>query len=529
MKADFTRIAIVNRGEAAMRFINAARELSHENGCALCTIAFYTEPDRQAMFVRRPTSPATSAPLSSSTPGTARARAATPISSGSSGRSWTRARRRCGQAGASSRKTPRSSRCWSAWGSCSSAPPAATMRLLGDKIAAKRLAESIGVPVVPWSGGPVASTQDALAAGERLGYPLMIKASAGGGGRGIRSVVAPEALAEALTRARAEAAKAFGDPTLLLEKHLEGVRHVEVQIIADYYGTTWAVGVRDCTIQRRATRRCSRKHPSPVLTPEQDRALRDAAVRLANPPATRTRPRSSSYSIATPRVALHGGQRPPAGGAPGHRGHQVASTSSSCSCTSHWGVASRESPRQRGARHRGRLNAEDPDNYFAAAPGTIPLVRRLGPGLRIEYWRWPGGDSVPPEFDSMIAKLIAFGSSRNEALPRGSSGPWRIQRSSWARGQRTKRRFSSSCSTHRPEVARGLFGDNTWLNRVAAGDDQGSPRRPMRTWPSWRRPRWRSTTAEFAIESRRSFYPTAAARGRPQVPCRGGAATAALR
>ena len=279
MKTDFTRIAIVNRGEAAMRFINAARELSHENGCALCTIAFYTEPDRQAMFVREADESCDlgSALFVDPRDGTRKSRYF----------DLERLERALVDTGAEA--------VWAGWGFVAEdaafvemlerlgivfiGPPAATMRLLGDKIAAKRLAESIGVPVVPWSGGPVASTQDALAAGERLGYPLMIKASAGGGGRGIRSVVAPEALAEALARARAEAAKAFGDSTLLLEKHLEGVRHVEVQILGDHHGALWACGVRDCTIQRKH-QKILEESPAPTLSADEDRTVREVALRI---------------------------------------------------------------------------------------------------------------------------------------------------------------------------------------------------------------------------------------------------------
>jgi acetyl/propionyl-CoA carboxylase alpha subunit len=140
-------------------------------------------------------------------------------------------------------------------------PPARAMRLVGDKISAKRLAETAGLVPVPWSGAPVEDGDDARAAARRLGYPLLVKASAGGGGRGIRRVEDEAQLAGALDSARAEAVKAFGDGTLFLERLVARARHVEVQIIADRHGTAWAVGVRDCSVQRGTGSSRKRRRP----------------------------------------------------------------------------------------------------------------------------------------------------------------------------------------------------------------------------------------------------------------------------
>ena len=134
------------------------------------------------------------------------------------------------------------------------------------------------MPVAPWSGGPVESVDDALAQGERLGFPLMIKATAGGGGRGMRRVDGPDELATAFERARAEAAQAFGDPDVLMERLVGAARHVEVQLIADGHGTVWALGVRDCSYQRRH-QKVVEESASPALTPEQER--RAGGVRRA--------------------------------------------------------------------------------------------------------------------------------------------------------------------------------------------------------------------------------------------------------
>src|SRR6266545_5767557 len=130
-------------------------------------------------------------------------------------------------------------------------PSSDTIRLLGDKMAAKLLAEKADVPVVPWSGEPVVDAADAAGHARRLGYPVMIKAAAGGGGRGIRLVRKPHELASALSAARAEADLSFGDPAVFMEKLVPCARHVEVQVIGDHHGAIWAVGIRDCSIQRR--------------------------------------------------------------------------------------------------------------------------------------------------------------------------------------------------------------------------------------------------------------------------------------
>jgi biotin carboxylase len=159
-------------------------------------------------------------------------------------------------------------------------PPGDVMRRLGDKIAAKRLAEQSHIPVVPWSEGPIETLSDACAISERLGFPVLIKAAAGGGGRGIRVVHCEEQLSQCFDAARSETFKAFGNPTIFLEKAVQHARHVEVQIIADNYGTTWAAGVRDCTIQRRH-QKVLEETPSPALSLKQDEELRKAAVCLS--------------------------------------------------------------------------------------------------------------------------------------------------------------------------------------------------------------------------------------------------------
>src|ERR671927_1595689 len=154
------------------------------------------------------------------------------------------------------------------------------MRLLGAKIEAKVLAEKAGVPVAAWSRGPVEGLEEGRRHAAAIGYPLIVKSRSGGGGRGIRVVRSEAELEDALTRTQVEAERTFGDPVIFMERLVQGGRHVEVQVIADQYGTVWAPGVRDCSVQRR-NQKIIEESSSPALTPEQDRSLRESAVALA--------------------------------------------------------------------------------------------------------------------------------------------------------------------------------------------------------------------------------------------------------
>src|SRR5512143_2897369 len=280
MQHDFQRIAIVNRGEAAMRFIHAAREFNFEHGTALRTIALFTDPDRNAMFVREADEAAYLGPAQITDPATKQAKTSY-VDYGHLERAL---------------RAARAEAVWVGWGFVAEhaefadlcreigivfiGPDGDVMRRLGDKIASKLLAEQARIPVAPWRGRPVESSADAHLHAEHLGYPLLIKATAGGGGHGIRKVHSASQLPDAFEGARSEAFKAFGNPTVFMEQLLQNARHVEVQIIADHYGTTWAAGVRDCTIQRRH-QKILEEAPSPALSAGQDRALREAAVRLS--------------------------------------------------------------------------------------------------------------------------------------------------------------------------------------------------------------------------------------------------------
>jgi acetyl/propionyl-CoA carboxylase alpha subunit/acetyl-CoA carboxylase carboxyltransferase component len=418
MNRDFQRVAIVNRGEAAMRFIHAAREFNHEHGTALRTIALFTDPDRNAMFVRE--ADETACLGSANT---------LDLNTGQFKSRYTDY-----ETLARALTSMRADAVWVGWGFVAEhaafaelcqemgvvfiGPAAATMRRVGDKIASKRLAEQADIPVVPWSEASVETLPEALRQAARLSYPLLIKATAGGGGRGIRKVQSPEEMPRAFDAARSEAFKTFGDPTIFLEQLVPAAHHVEVQIIADHFGTTWAAGVRDCTLQRRH-QKVLEEAPSPVLSARQDEYLRAASVRLSQAAAYENAgtveflfdPVSDHFWFMEMNTRL-----------------QVEHPVTECTTgidlvklqihVARGGRLEGDPPRTTGHAIEVRLNAEDPDNGFAAAPGTIQRFRMLtGPGVRIDTGV-AEGDSVAPEFDSMIAKIIAYGQTRKEALSR---------------------------------------------------------------------------------------------------------------
>ncbi|RBM12563.1 fused acetyl/propionyl-CoA carboxylase subunit alpha/methylmalonyl-CoA decarboxylase subunit alpha [Prauserella sp. PE36] len=405
----FTRIAIVNRGEAAMRLIHAVRERNAEGGPRMETVAFYTDADRTATFVRE----ADHAYLL----GPASARPYLDLAVLERALVETRA-----------------DAAWVGWGFVAEdpafaelcerlgvtfvGPSAEAMRKLGDKIGAKLIAEEVGVPVAPWSRGAVENLDAALLAAKEIGYPLMLKATAGGGGRGIRVITSDEELADAYERTSQEAARAFGSGVVFLERLVTGARHVEVQVIADGQGTAWALGVRDCSVQRR-NQKVIEESASPLLSEEQTRELKASAERLAVTVGYR--------GAATVEFLYHPGQKMFAFLEVNTRlqvEHPITEATTGMDLVkaqlhvASGGTLTGEIPRELGHAVEARLNAEDPDRDFAPAPGRIALLGLpAGPGIRVDTGV-SEGDTIPADFDSMIAKIIAYGRTRDEALAR---------------------------------------------------------------------------------------------------------------
>ncbi|AKT51910.1 ATP-binding protein [Arsenicicoccus sp. oral taxon 190] len=411
----FTRIAIVNRGEAAMRLIHAVRDLDAARAQArpgeprIETVALHTTGERRAMFVREADHAYDLGPAS-----------ARPYLD------YAVLERALVESGADA--------AWVGWGFVAEDPGFAelcarigvtfigpspeAMRRLGDKIGSKLIAEEVGVPVAAWSRGGVDTLAEALAAAEEIGYPLMLKATAGGGGRGIRKVSSEAELADAYERTRDEAQRAFGSGVVFLERLVTGARHVEVQIIADGHGTAWALGVRDCSVQRR-NQKVIEESASPVLRPEQVAELKASAERLAV---------AVDYAGAgTVEFLYHPGEEFFAFLEVNTRlqvEHSITEvTTDTDLVTLQLHVASGgrlegERPVESGHAIEARLNAEDPDRDFAPSPGRIALLDLpSGPGIRVDTGV-AEGDSIPSDFDSMIAKIIASGRDRAQALAR---------------------------------------------------------------------------------------------------------------
>jgi acetyl/propionyl-CoA carboxylase alpha subunit/acetyl-CoA carboxylase carboxyltransferase component len=405
----FSRVAIVNRGEAAMRLIHAVRELSAETGERIETVAFFTDADRTATFVRE-------ADLGYDL-GPASARPYLDLAKLEQALRETEA-----------------DAAWVGWGFVAEdpafaelcerigvtfvGPTAEAMRKLGDKIGSKLIAEEVDVPVAPWSRGAVDDLDTALRVADEVGYPLMLKATAGGGGRGIRKISSADELTDAYERTRMEAERAFGSGVVFLERLVTGARHVEVQVIADGQGTAWALGVRDCSVQRR-NQKIIEESASPVLSKDQSDELKAAAERLALAVGYR--------GAGTVEFLYHPGEKRFAFLEVNTRlqvEHPITEATTGMDLVkaqlhvAAGGKLEGRPPAELGHAIEARLNAEDPDRDFAPSPGRIVLLDLpSGPGIRVDTGV-SEGDTIPGDFDSMIAKIIAYGRDRDEALGR---------------------------------------------------------------------------------------------------------------
>ena len=455
----FSRVAIVNRGEAAMRLIHAVRDLNADGDPApIRSIALHTDEERTAMFAREADEAFSLGPAS--------ARPYIDLAV------LERVLVQCA-----------ADAVWVGWGFVAEdpafadlcerlgvrfiGPSADAMRRLGDKIGSKILAEEVGVPVAPWSGGAVDTLQSALAAAEGVGYPLMLKATAGGGGRGIRRVDSAAELEDAYQRTRDEAERAFGSGVVFLERLVTGARHVEVQLIADGHGTAWAIGVRDCTVQRR-NQKVIEESASPLLDPSQSDELKAAAERLAL---------AAGYvGAGTVEFLYHPGERTFAFLEVNTRlqvEHPITEATTDVDLVKaqlHVAAGGRllgPKPLERGHAVEARLNAEDPDRDFAPSPGRIALLELpSGPGIRVDTGVGEG-DTIPADFDSMIAKIIAYGRTRDEALARLRRAM--AETTVVIEGGATNKGFILDL-LDQSEVVDGKAGwaDTSWIDRVRA-------------------------------------------------------------
>lgn len=507
---NFERIAILNRGEAAMRLIRAVRDENAESGSRLKTIAMFADPDEHTMFVREADVAHYLGGAFVNDERTGRRRSvyvdlrrveAALLSSGADA-------------------------VWPGWGFLSESPdlaelcerhgfvfmgpPAQVMRVLGDKISAKELAEKADVPVLPWSGGAVETEAEARRQASDIGYPLVVKAAAGGGGRGIRLVRDETELDEAFARARQEAEAAFGDSRVFIEGAMPDARHVEVQIVADDHGTVWAVGVRDCSLQRR-NQKVIEESASPVLTELQETSLCSAARRLAEVAGYRGLgtveflfdPVGESFAFMEVNARLQV-EHPVTEAVTGmdlvRMQMRIAAGLS----------LEGEPPKARGHAVEARICAEDPENGFAPAPGKIVLFRApAGPGIRVDTGV-SSGDSVPAEFDSMVAKVVAWGATRGESFARLERAL--SETSVVIEGGATNKGMLLQLLAH--EAVRNGDVDTRWLDRLfVTGSGIGTDSR-LAT----------AAVVQAAIEvydaetaAERSRFLSGAARGRPML------------
>lgn len=448
-------LGIVNRGEAAMRCLRAVKALRAVEGSALKALALYTEIDREAPFVRH-------------------ADIAVALRTRGSGVSAYLDHdgliEALHQGGADA--------VWPGWGFVAEdpafadrllsaglrflGPSGATMRQLGDKIAAKQLAERAGVPVAAWSGGELPDVNAAIRHARTLGYPVVVKAAAGGGGRGIRMVASEAELAAAFQSAATEARSAFGDGRLFLERRIVGGRHIEVQIAGDAHGRVLAFGCRDCSVQRRH-QKVIEEAPPPHLSSAEIERLQAAALHLATlvgycgvGTVEFLVTASGFYFLeVNPRLQVEHGITEALTGVDLvqlqiriARGEPLPAAA----------------PAGRGAAIEARVCAEDPDAGFLPAPGrVVRFDPPLAPGVRVDTGV-VAGSNVPADFDSLIAKVIGIGDTREEARLRlvGALGDLELV----IAGGATNKGYLLDLLAA-PEFCAGTV-DTTWLDRWGA-------------------------------------------------------------
>lgn len=295
-------------------------------------------------------------------------------------------------------------------------PPPAAIRLMGDKAVARKTVAARGVPVVPGSQEPLTSREEAVELAQTIGFPVILKASAGGGGKGMRVANDARELRHAFDTARHEAERAFGVGDVYLEKYLKTPRHIEIQVMADRYGRVASLGERECSIQRRH-QKLIEESPSPVMTPELRKAMGDAAIAAA---------KAVGYEGAgTVEFLFEDGQfyfmemntriqveHPVTELVTG-----VDLVLEQLRVASGHRLSFPRTAKLSGHAMEFRINAEDPET-FAPSPGTVSfLAYPGGPGVRVDTHMYRGY-RIPPYYDSLIAKLIVFGKDREEVLRR---------------------------------------------------------------------------------------------------------------
>ena len=401
----FQRILIANRGEIAVRILRACRELGVD------TVAVYSSADADALHVQLATQavcigPAKAADSYLNVDALLTVACQTGCDALHPGYGFLSENAEFAQRCADLELT-------------FIGPSGDVIRTMGNKAAARALMQSHGVPVVPGSDGPVSTAQDAQAVAEAIGYPVLVKASAGGGGRGMRRVDRPEELVAKFEEARAEALACFGDGQLYLEKLILNPRHIEFQILADRHGAVIHLGERDCSIQRK-NQKLVEESPSKALSPQLREAMGAAAVAAA---------RAAGYENAgtiefvldqdgkfyfiemNTRIQVEHPVTELVTGLDLVREQIRVSAGLPLSVT-------QEEVLFRGHAIECRINAEDPAKGFQPCPGRIDFLHLPGGyGVRVDTGLYTGYE-LPPYYDSLMAKLIVYAPTRLEAIRR---------------------------------------------------------------------------------------------------------------
>jgi acetyl-CoA carboxylase biotin carboxylase subunit len=401
----FKKVLVANRGEIALRVIRACRELG------LQTVAVYSEADRESLHVRFADDDVCIGPPPGrlsylKIPNLIAAAEITGADAIHPGYGFL-------AENAEFADTCRASNITFI------GPTGEQIRLMGDKATARRLAQDAGVPTVPGSPGTIDDPEEALRVADEIGFPVIIKATAGGGGKGMRIAQDPEQFAELYGLAQNEALAAFGNGSVYVEKYLEHPRHVEIQVLGDCRGKVVHLGERDCSVQRRH-QKLIEESPSPALDVTLRRRMGDAAVALASNIEYQGAgtidflldPGGNFYFMEmNTRIQVE---------------HPVTEMVTSFDLVKEQILIAAGEPisyRGDGTRLRGhaiecRINAEDPYRNFQPSPGLITAYHPPGgPGVRVDTHVY-AGYTVPPYYDSLLAKVIVHGNTRQEALTR---------------------------------------------------------------------------------------------------------------
>jgi len=401
----FKKILIANRGEIAVRVIRAC----HEMGIA--AVAVYSDVDRASLHVRK-------------------ADEAYPIGPAAASESYLSIQKILDVAERSGAdaihpgygflsENAKFARACADAGLKFIGPTAASMDAMGSKTRARQAMERAGVPFVPGTSRGLESFEQAEQVAARIGYPIMLKAAAGGGGKGMRLVQSPGDIRSALEAARSEAERSFGDSVIYIEKAIINPRHIEMQILADEHGNTVYLGERECSLQRRH-QKVVEEAPSPVVDPDMRRRMGEVAVRVAQAAGYTNAgtveflvdPEKNFYFLEmNTRLQVE------------HPVTELITGLDLVHLQIHIANGERLPFAQDGVTIRGhaiecRIYAEDPDNNYFPSPGKITLLLLpSGPGIRRDSGMYEGW-TVPMDYDPLLAKLIGYGTDREQAIGR---------------------------------------------------------------------------------------------------------------